>query len=42
MCYGESGERPQADHNIARVPVPEADPVYGTDGPLIEYWPKQD
>ena len=42
MCYGESGERPRADQNIARVPVPEADPVYGTDGPLIEYWPKQD
>jgi len=42
MCYGESGERPRADQNIARVPVPEADPVYGTDGPLIEYWPKKD
>jgi uncharacterized protein YjlB len=42
MCYGKSGERPRADQNIARVPVPEADPVYGTDGPLIKYWPKQD
>jgi uncharacterized protein YjlB len=42
MCYGESGERPRADQNSARVPVPEADPVYGTDGPLIEYWSKQD
>jgi uncharacterized protein YjlB len=42
LCYGEPGERPQAGQNIARVPLPEADPVYGTDGPLIEYWSKQD
>jgi uncharacterized protein YjlB len=42
MCYGEAVERPQADQNIARVPVPDADPIYGTEGPLIEYWPKQD
>lgn len=38
LCYGEPGERPRADQNIARVPLPQADPVYGTDGPLIEYW----
>jgi uncharacterized protein YjlB len=42
MCYGKPGERPRADQNIARVPVPEADPVYGSDGPLIEHWTKQD
>jgi len=40
LCYGEAGERPGADQNIARVPLPKADPVYGTDGPLIEYWSK--
>jgi uncharacterized protein YjlB len=38
LFYGESSERPRADQNIARVPLPEADPVYGTDGPLIERW----
>jgi len=38
LCYGEPGERPGADLDIARVPLPKADPVYGTDGPLIEYW----
>jgi uncharacterized protein YjlB len=38
MCYGEPGERPRADENIARVALPGADPVYGTTGPLIEHW----
>lgn len=38
MNYGKPGERPQADSNIAQVPVPTADPVYGFDGPLTEYW----
>jgi uncharacterized protein YjlB len=34
MKYGKPGERPQADQNIAAVPMPKADPVYGTKGPL--------
>ncbi len=38
MNYGKAKERPQADRNIARVPLPELDPVYGADGLLIEYW----
>ena len=38
MCYGEEGERPKADENIARVPLPKCDPVYGPDGPLLQYW----
>jgi uncharacterized protein YjlB len=38
VCYGKAGERPQADHNIARVSMPRADPVYGTHGPLDSYW----
>ena len=38
MCYGKSGERPQADHNIARVPLPQSDPIYGPDGPVLEFW----
>ena len=27
-----------ARRRIVRVPVPEKDPVYGEDGPLIRYW----
>ncbi len=38
MNYGKAGERPQVDENIARVPLPESDPIYGTDGPLVEQW----
>lgn len=38
MNYGKLGERPQADRNIARTPLPKADPVYGAAGPLIEHW----
>jgi uncharacterized protein YjlB len=37
-CYGKQDERPQADRNIALVPIPETDPVYGTDGPLKLLW----
>ncbi len=42
MNYGKPGERPQADENIARVPLPPTDPVYGSNGPLIDHWLKQD
>lgn len=35
-CYGKAGERPQADRNIACVPLPAADPVYGESG--LENW----
>ena len=38
--YGKSGERPQADQNVASVPLPKADPVYGVKGPLLEHWTK--
>ncbi|CAB1063518.1 Cupin domain-containing protein [Olavius sp. associated proteobacterium Delta 1] len=38
MCYGKAGERPQPDKNIARVPLPQMDPVYGVDGPLAKQW----
>jgi uncharacterized protein YjlB len=38
MCYGKPGQRPRADENIARVPLPETDPVYGADGPLLARW----
>ena len=38
MCYGEAGERPGTDENIARVPLPESDPLQGPDGPLTQHW----
>jgi uncharacterized protein YjlB len=38
MNYGKPGERPRADQNIAEVPLPEADPVYGAEGPLGSLW----
>jgi len=38
MNYGKRGERPLADENIARVPLPETDPVFGEDGPLLKHW----
>ena len=38
LCRGEAGERPQVLHNITRVPLPPADPVYGADGPLANHW----
>ena len=38
MNYGKARERPQVDRNIARVALPEQDPVFGENGPLIELW----
>ena len=38
MNYGRAGERPEADRAIARVPLPELDPVRGSQGPLLELW----
>ena len=38
MCYGKASERPRADEIIARVPLPDTDPIYGTNGPLFEHW----
>lgn len=40
MNYGKAGERPKADEHIARIPLPDTDPVYGSDGPLIKHWKK--
>ncbi len=38
MNYGEEGERPRADQNIESTSLPEADPVFGADGPLMQQW----
>lgn len=40
MNYGTKSERPAADENIARVPVPDIDPVYGLGGLARELWAK--
>jgi uncharacterized protein YjlB len=38
MMYGKQGERPQADRNISQVCLPNTDPVFGSDGPLLKLW----
>lgn len=35
---GETGERPQTDKNIARVPFPSTDPLTGKTGGLKDTW----
>jgi uncharacterized protein YjlB len=35
---GLPGERPKVDENIATLPLPKLDPVYGAEGPLLENW----
>jgi uncharacterized protein YjlB len=38
MCTGREGERPSADRRVAALALPEMDPVYGAQGPLIVRW----
>jgi uncharacterized protein YjlB len=38
LLRGDVGDRPHADHNIARVPVPITDPAGGAFGPLLTHW----
>jgi uncharacterized protein YjlB len=38
LLSGKASERPRADENIARVPLPVTDPVFGTNGPLLQEW----
>ena len=38
MNYGRPEERPNSDENIKKVALPENDPLYGADGPLIKNW----
>lgn len=42
MKYGHADERADVQERIARVPLPEADPVYGKDGPLMRYWHREE
>lgn len=38
LMRGQVGERPEADRNIAAVPLPETDPVSGATGLLLDLW----
>lgn len=38
MNYGKPEEFGTAAENIHKVPVPENDPLYGKDGPLLKHW----
>jgi uncharacterized protein YjlB len=38
LLRGNPEDRPKADDNIAKVPLPKTDPVAGKDGPLLEHW----
>ncbi len=38
MNYGKEGERPRTDKNIADVPIPAADPLFGEKGGLPKIW----
>lgn len=38
LLRGEEGERPGADENIARVPLPSTDPIFGSAGALRKLW----
>jgi len=42
LLRGLPGERPKADHNIAALPRPENDPIYGVEGPLRRIWKSND
>jgi len=38
LLRGLPGERPRADDNIAAVPMPKNDPIYGVEGALRQIW----
>jgi uncharacterized protein YjlB len=38
LLRGTPDERPQADRNIGRVPLPVTDPIAGEAGPLLKHW----
>jgi uncharacterized protein YjlB len=41
MRRGEPDETPAVEREIAQVPLPNADPVHGPKGPLLEHWSDQ-
>ena len=38
LCRGSTGEHTKALATIPRVPLPESDPVFGKQGPLLRLW----
>lgn len=38
MKCGKAGERPEADKDIAAIPLPGNDPIFGKSGPLVHIW----
>ena len=38
ICVGKASERPQNLYNIENVPVPNTDPIFGSQGLLKKYW----
>lgn len=38
LLRGNPEDRPKADDNIARVPLPKTDPVEGAGGALLQHW----
>lgn len=38
MNYGSPREREFNDKNIDQVPLPETDPLFGSEGALMKYW----
>ena len=38
LCRGGKAEHAKALETIPQVPLPDSDPVYGTDGPLTTLW----
>ena len=37
---GDPDERPKAFENIRKIPLPQADPLFGNEGPLLRRWPE--
>ena len=38
LCRGSKGEHAKALKSIPRVPMPDTDPVFGQQGPLLRLW----
>lgn len=38
LCRGGQAEHARALQNIAQVPLPTSDPLFGADGPLLTLW----
>ena len=38
MCYGDEVNVSIHQEKIAKIPLPEMDPVAGKDGPLTQHW----